>query len=114
MSLNTLAWTSAVGPENFGGMRKSRAASTSVRPLAKVCKTLASYLAGIFHQIICICSASGGGELELLEQPYAADSAAGEKVMSDVWPGILGLTIEALLFAPLPAPHLCLVSKHAG
>jgi hypothetical protein len=53
----------------------------------------------------CPCSAPGSSEREMLERHHVAYSAASEKVMFDVWPGILGLTPEAVLFTLLPAPR---------
>jgi hypothetical protein len=53
----------------------------------------------------CPCSAPGSGEQELLERHHGAYSAAREKVLFDVWPGILGLAAEALLFAAMSAPR---------
>src|SRR3954447_12243074 len=54
---------------------------------------------------ICTCSASGRGGREMIERRYAAYSAASEKVVFYLWPGIWGLTAEAVLFTPMPAPR---------
>src|SRR3954466_15256371 len=54
---------------------------------------------------ICTCSASGRGGREMIERRYAAYFSASEKVVFDLWPGILGLTIKTVLLAALPAPR---------
>jgi hypothetical protein len=63
---------------------------------------------------------SGSRALEMLEQPHAAYPAASEKVVSDLWSGILGLTTETVLFTPMPTPrpsssaHRSIPQDHTG
>jgi hypothetical protein len=54
---------------------------------------------------IPVPSVPGRGGLRLLRLPYAACVAQGEKVLSDLRPGILGLTATTVLFAAVPAPR---------
>ena len=50
-------------------------------------------------------AAPGRGGLGMIERRYAAYSAASEKVVFNLWPEILGLTAETVLFVPMPAPR---------
>jgi hypothetical protein len=51
----------------------------------------------------CLSVHSGSGGIEMIERRYAAYSAASEKVVFYLWPGILGSATAALLLAAVSA-----------